>query len=193
MSDNIENHLTRTQKYTILLLSANNSQPITGKVWFQKELFLVSQNLPQLEEETEFEGSLMGPFSENANAELDQLQIEGLADLNGKIKLTSEGQKVAERLKLRTSEQTKELLSDMKSFINDLTEDEMLAFVYFSYPDMTLESIELDRIKERRTELAMSLYRKRKVSIGKAALIAGLSQEDFIRKAQANGISVFSE
>jgi predicted HTH domain antitoxin len=193
MSDNIENHLTLTQKYTILLLSANNNQPITGKVWFQKELFLVSQNLPRLEDEAEFEGSLMGPFSENADAELDHLRIEGLVELDGKIKLTQKGQEVADRLKLKTSKETFEILSDMKSFINDLTEDEMLAFVYFSYPDMTLESIELDRIRERRAEIAVSLYRKRKVSIGKAAFIAGLSQEDFIRKARANGITIFSE
>jgi predicted HTH domain antitoxin len=187
MNDNIENHLTLTQKYTVLLLGANNTEPITGKVWFQKELFLISQNLPRLEEETEFEGSLLGPFSENANAELDRLQIEGLATLDGKIKLTPKGIEAADRLKLKASKETLELVSDMKSFINDLTEDEMLAYVYFSYPDMTLESIELDRIRERRIELAMSLYRKRKVSIGKASLIAGLSQEDFIRKAQANG------
>jgi predicted HTH domain antitoxin len=193
MSDNIENHLTLTQKYTILLLSANNNQPITGKVWFQKELFLVSQNLPRLEDEAEFEGSLMGPFSENADAELDHLRIEGLVELDGKIKLTQKGQEVADRLKLKTSKETFEILSDMKSFINDLTEDEMLAFVYFSYPDMTIESIELDRIRERRAEIAVSLYRKRKVSIGKAAFIAGLSQEDFIRKARANGITIFSE
>jgi predicted HTH domain antitoxin len=193
MNDNIENHLTLTQKYIILLLSANNNEPIIGKVWFQKELFLISQNLPRLEEEAEFEGSLLGPFSENANAELDQLQIEDLAALDGKIRLTPKGIEAADRLKLKASKETLELVSDMKSFINDLTEDEMLAYVYFSYPDMTLESIILERIRKKRVEIAVSLYRKRKVSIGKAAFIAGVSQEDFIRKAQESGISVFSE
>ena len=36
----------------------------------------------------------------------------------------------------------------MKSFINDLSEDEMLAFVYFSYPQMTEESIVFEGIKQ---------------------------------------------
>jgi predicted HTH domain antitoxin len=193
MSDNIENQLTLTQKYTLLLLSANNNQPITGKVWFQKELFLVSENLPRLEKETAFEGSLMGPYSENANVELEQLRTEGLVQLNGKIKLTLEGQKVVERLKLRATEQTKAILEEMKSFINDLSEDELLAFVYFSYPKMTEESILYDEIKQKRVILAISLYAKKKVSIGRAAIIAGISQEDFITIAKENGIAVFSE
>jgi hypothetical protein len=70
MNDRIENYLTLTQKYALLLLSANTNQPITGKLWFQKELFLVSQNITRLEDETEFEGDLMGPYSEIADADL---------------------------------------------------------------------------------------------------------------------------
>jgi uncharacterized protein YwgA len=193
MNDRIENYLTLTQKYALLLLSANTSQPITGKLWFQKELFLVSQNITRLEDETEFEGDLMGPYSEIADADLEQLKIEGLVDMNGKIGLTAKGQEVANRLKLKTSKETAEIISEMKAFLNDLSQDELLGFIYFSYPNMTLESIKFDRIKAKRGEIAISLYRKKKVSLGKAAQIAGLSQEDFIKKAQANRVTVFSE
>ena len=193
MSEKIEDYLTITQKYILLLLGTNYNEPITGKVWFQKELFLVSENIPRLEQETAFEGSLMGPYSENANAELDQLRTEGLVQINGKIKLTPDGQKVVGRLKLRTTEQTKAIIEDMKSFINDLSEEEMLAFVYFSCPQMTEESIVFEDIKQKRVPLAVSLYRKKKVTLGKAALIAGICQEDFIAKARENGITVFSE
>jgi hypothetical protein len=193
MNNNIENYLTLTQKYSILLLSANRNQPITGKVWFQKELFLISQNISRLEDETEFEGSLLGPYSENADAELEQLRIEGLAELDGKIRLTAEGQEVSKSLETRASKETKEIISEMKSFLNDLSEDELLGFIYFSYPNMVIESIKFEEIKRKRVEIAISLYRKRKVSLGKAALIAGLNQEDFIKKAQANSVTVFSE
>lgn len=193
MSNNKENYLSLTQKYSILLLSANDNEPVTGKIWFQKELFLVAQNIPKLDDETEFEGSLMGPYSENADAELDQLRIEGFVELNGKIKLTQKGQEVAEKLKQKARQETKELLTDMKSFVNDLSEDEMLGFIYFSYPSMTVESIKFESINEKRVKIAISLYRKKKVSLGKAALVSGLSQEDFIKNAQANGITVFSE
>ena len=37
-------NLTETQKFTLLLLSAKNSEPIKGKLWYQKELFLLSNN-----------------------------------------------------------------------------------------------------------------------------------------------------
>jgi len=193
MSEKIIKYLTLTQKYTLLLLSANDCMPVTGKVWFQKELFLVSKNLPRLDVETEFEGSLMGPYSENADAALDQLRIEGLVECNGKIKLTDKGQNVAESLKAKATKETQELLSDMKSFFNDMTEDELLAYVYFSYPDMTIESIKFEEIKTKRVSIAICLFAKNKVSIGKAAQIAGTSQESFIKIARSNGVAVFSE
>ncbi len=193
MSNNIENYLTLTQKYSILLLNANNSEPIKGKVWFQKELFLVSENIPKLADETEFEEDLMGPLSINADAELEHLRVEQFVESNGKIRLTQKGQEVARRLEARARPETKAIISDMKSFLNDLSEDELLGFIYFTYPKMVTESIEFEEIKSKRCEIAVSLYRKKKVSIGKAAQIAGLSQEDFIRKAQANNVTVFSE
>jgi hypothetical protein len=193
MSETSQLYLTLTQKYIILLLSANNGEPIPGKLWYQKELFLISENIPRLEDETEFEGHLMGPYSDNADAELDQLRIEGLVELNGKIRLTAKGQGIADNLKSKTSETTAEIISEMKSFLNDLSEDELLGFIYFSYPQMTIESIKFEKISARRSEIALHLYRKKKVSLGKAAQIAGLSQEDFIKKAQANQVIVFSE
>jgi hypothetical protein len=190
---NVENYLTLTQKYSILLLATNDNEPLKGKIWFQKELFLVAENIQRLGDATEFEEDLMGPYSPNADAELEKLQVEGLVELSGKIRLTPEGEEVARRLEFRVSKETKEILSDMKSFINDLSEEEVLGFIYFSYPHMVTESIMLEEIKAKRCEIAVSLCRKKKVSIGKAALIAGLSQEDFINKAKANGVTVFSE
>jgi hypothetical protein len=193
MNNNIENYLTLTQKYSILLLNANNNEPITGKIWFQKELFLISENIPRLADETDFQEDLMGPLSINAAAELEHLQVEQLVELNGKIKLTQKGLEVARRLETRAKPETKAIILDMKSFLNNLPQDELLGFIYFTYPKMVTESIKFDEIKSKRGEIAVSLYRKRKVSIGKAAQIAGLSQEDFIRKAQANNVTVFSE
>ncbi len=193
MSADRENFLTLTQKYSILLLSANCNEPIRGKLWFQKELFLMSLNLERLETEAEFESDLMGPYSENADADLEQLRIEGLVEANGKIALTPKGNNLANTLKLKASKETLDLISEMKEFLNDLTEDELLGVIYFSYPEMKIESIKFQRVETKRKEVALSLFRKKKVSLGKAALIAGISEEDFIKKAQSSKISVFSE
>lgn len=188
----VEEYLSFTQKIAILLLSANLFEPIRGKLWFQKELFLVAENIPRLEEEADFEDDLLGPYSEIADGELEQLRIEVIVDKR-KLRLTPFGRKIAKLLELEVGKNLIQLISDVKSFINNLTKDELLGFIYFSYPKMKTESIEYERIKENRQPIAISLYKKRKVSLGKAADIAGLSQEEFIEKLRAKGISVFSK
>jgi len=36
--------LSEVKKNLLLLLSANFNEPVNGKLWYQKELFLVSKN-----------------------------------------------------------------------------------------------------------------------------------------------------
>lgn len=187
-----DEYLSVTQKIAILLLGANLFEPIRGKLWFQKELFLVAINIPHLEEETDFEEDLLGPYSETADDELEQLQIEGIVDKR-KLRLTPFGRKLAKLLELKASKNLLQLVSDIKSILNNLTKDELLGFIYFSYPEMRTESVEFERIKENRRPIAISLYEKGKVSLGKAAEIAGLSQEEFIETLREKGIPVFSK
>lgn len=191
-SNYADEYLSVTQKIAILLLGANLFEPIRGKLWFQKELFLVAKNIPHLEEETDFEEDLLGPYSETADDELKQLQIEGIVDKR-KLRLTPFGIKLAKLLELKASKNLLQLVSDIKSFLNNLTKDELLGFMYFSYPEMRTESVEFERIKENRRPIAIRLYEKGKVSLGKAAEIAGLSQEEFIETLREKGIPVFSK
>jgi len=185
-------HLSITQKVAILLLSAKSFQPIKGKLWFQKEFFLVAENLSQLQEETDFEEDLLGPYSEIVDEELEQLRLEGIVEKR-KLQLTPLGREIAKSLQSKVSNNFLQLVSDIKSFLNDLTEDELLGFIYFSYPYMTTESIRYKQIEENRQQIAISLYRKGKVSLGKASQIAGISQEDFIEKLREKRITIFSE
>lgn len=191
-SNYADEYLSVTQKIAILLLSANLFEPIRGKLWYQKQLFLVAKNIPHLEEETDFEEDLLGPYSEIADDELEQLQIEGIVDKR-KLRLTPFGRKLAKLLELKASKNLLQLVSDIKSFLNNLTKDELLGFMYFSYPEMRTESVEFERIKENRRLIAIRLYEKGKVSLGKAAEIAELSQEEFIETLREKGIPVFSK
>jgi len=72
-NEHVEEYLSDIQKISILLFSTNNFEPIRGKLWFQKELFLVAENIPRLQEETDFEEDLLGPYSEIARALLVRL------------------------------------------------------------------------------------------------------------------------
>ncbi|MCW4028914.1 MAG: UPF0175 family protein [Candidatus Bathyarchaeota archaeon] len=183
--------LSLTQKISILLLGGNCSEQLKGKLWFQKELFLIAQNLPELEEETDFEADFIGPYSEIADEELDHLRIEGIVDRT-KEKLTPIGEKIRERVDLEFSEDIKKFITEIKTFLNDLSRDELLGFIYYTYPKMRVESVEFERISKIRKEIAICLFRKSKVSLGKAAQIAGVIQEDFINLLHLNGIKVYS-
>lgn len=189
--NHIEDDLSLIQKVAVLLLGAEKSKPIKGKVWFQKELFLIAQNIPELEEEAEFEADFIGPYSEIADEELDHLRIEGIV-AKEKEKLTPMGEVVKTRLERKFSSDTKQFISEMKSFLNDLTKDELLGFIYYTYPKMRVESLEFDRISKIRKDIAISLFKKGKISLGKAAIIAGVTQEELIGLLHVIGIKVYS-
>nr|MDO8079348.1 UPF0175 family protein [Candidatus Freyarchaeota archaeon] len=191
IEERIMKGITDIEKYIILLAQAYNSTPIKGKLWLQKEMFLISHNLPDLEEECDYEEDLLGPFSENLDAEFEQLEKVGILEYeNNKIILTKLGKEIAP--KIEVDEKCKEMIEEIKSLLNDMTEDELLAFIYFSYPEMAGESVKFDKkIKPRRKELALSLYKKRKISLGKTAQIAGISIEELIKELKSKGITVY--
>jgi len=190
--EEIQEYLSDAQKVSILLLSSNLFEPLRGKLWYQKELFLIAKNIPQLEEEIDFEEDFLGPYSEIADSELEQLKIENIVE-KGKLRLNAYGREIAKLLASKASEKLLQLISDIKSLLNNLTNDELLGFIYFSYPEFTTESLEFERIKKNRLPIAISLFEKRKISLGKAAEIAGVSQEELIRILGDKGISVFSK
>ena len=186
-------NLTETQKYTLLLLSANNYEPVRGKLWFQKELFLLAKNSEELAEQTDFEADFMGPYSESAEEELEQLEFAKVVEKEGnKLKLTGLGRYIAEILGKNSSDEEKEMIEDFKSELNDLTEDELLGFIYFTFPDMTTESIKIEKIKPKRKNIALSLFAKSKISLGKALEIAGMNIDTFIIEAKLKGIQIYT-
>jgi predicted HTH domain antitoxin len=188
----IEDDLSITQKVSILLIGTNSFQPVRGKLWFQKELFLIAQNIRELAEEADFESDFIGPYSEIADEELEQLKREGIVSKE-KVELTPLGRDVANRLQGQIPPAMLKLISEMKRFLNNLTKEELLGFIYYSYPKMRIDSVEFAEIDKNRVQIAISLFGKRKVSLGKAALIAGMSQADFINELKATGIKVFAE
>jgi len=186
--------LTISQKYAILLLSSNNFESIKGKLWYQKELFLLAKNIENLEKLTDFEGDFIGPYSEIVDEESKQLELyEILESEDYEIKLTNFGRKIAKLLDKKIDQKEKEVIFELKSFLNDMTQDELLCFIYFTYPEMTKESIKFDKINLKKKEIALRLYKKGKISLGKASEIAEIPIENFINKLKAEGIKVYSD
>ena len=184
--------LSPLQALILLLLDANKGEPVKGKVWLQKEMFLLVHNTGKDEmiQGAQFEPHHYGPYSETIDAELDILRMMGLIEINRRISLKPMGRRLASKLRKIVSPEFLELVEEIKGNLNDLSEDELLAYIYFTFPNMTTESRVLERIKRKREGLAVSLYRKGKVSLSKAAQIAGMSVRDFIELLRKRRIPV---
>ncbi len=69
--------------------------------------------------------------------------------------------------------------------MNDLTTQEIYLFMYVTFPDQAVESVVRSKVLANRKMLARSLYRKRKISLEKAAELAGTNLESFLAEARA--------
>lgn len=174
-------------KFILLLLGAKNSESIPGPIHLQKEMYMLQNIFPELADETDYEPYLLGPYSEIVANEAEQLKSSGLIrkESDG-FKLTPDGTRAFNVLKQHySSDKEIQSIERFKEFLNDLTKDELLVFVYFSYPSpdaLEKESIEYKGLLKKRKRLAMSMYQKGKVSAQKAAQLAGVFLEDFLQE-----------
>jgi uncharacterized protein YwgA len=166
------------EKIILYALGALNGTPIRSKTKLQKLLFLVSNVFENYKDLLEFEPHFFGPYSETVDTVLDDLVSLGLVKKGGnKYSLTSEGFYIYDNL--RPKKELKYVIDDFKVFLNDLPQDELLAFIYVTYPRYTEESAKWNKIQANRKKIAVSLLRKHKVSFGKAVEISGLSSSEF--------------
>ncbi len=176
--------LNLVDKFILLLLDAKNSEPIPGPLYLQKEMYLLQNVFPELEAEINYEPYFLGPYSEIVSDEVEQLASSGLVRATaGKIKLTPEGSHIVNIIKKTSDKKVIQKIKEFKELLNDLTEDELLAFIYFTYPspdELEQESVEYKDLLPKRRMLAVSLYRKDKISAQKAAQLAGCGLEDFL-------------
>jgi predicted HTH domain antitoxin len=174
-----EKSLNKMKVLMLLLLDSREAEPVRGKLSLQKQMFVLAKNLG-IEDEALFEPHHYGPYSEVLDADLEQLTLMNLVQVDSNIRITDEGRRVAEEIKKRVEEEKLKLIDEVKEWLNDLNEEELMALVYFTFPEMATASRKLNEIIKKRTELAISLYSKGKVSLEKAAEIAGMNLLDFI-------------
>jgi Uncharacterised protein family (UPF0175). len=176
-SEEYEKNLSKIKVLILLLLDSLEGEPIRGKN-LQKQIFLLSRYFGV--ENGELYGlNRYGPYSK-VDADLEQLALMNLVHVNDEIRITEEGRKVAEKIKGKMDEKKLKLIDEVKEWLKDLNDDELTALIYFSFPEMAAESRELKRIRRKRRMLAVSLYAKGKVSLEKAADIAGMNLVNFM-------------
>lgn len=176
------------EKLLLYAIGCMQNTPIKGKIKLQKLLFLVSNVFGSLEDLLMYEPHLYGPYSEVVENVLQSLISLGLVkEVRKGYGLTEEGKKVFNSL--TPKEELVKVMNDFKEFLNDLDNDELLAFIYVSYPNYIKESVKWDELKQKRKKLAISLLKKGKISFSKAAEIAGMSSNEFDRYLKEMGVA----
>lgn len=179
--DEIADSLPHLGAAILHLLHAGGNSAVRGDVLFQKELFLIGDYIERIGEDADFVPHIFGPYSEAAEVALGELVSLGLVRRSeGGYTLTPDGVRVWEKVCSVFHTEESGAIDDFKAFLNDLSVDEVLLFIYVTYPEYTCESARLRDILEKRVPLSASLYRKGKVSLEKAAFLAGMNMESYL-------------
>lgn len=150
------------QKSVIALLLSGDDKPISSKINFQKELFILVNSFPKFKELFDFKSHMYGPYSNNAETIIES-HID-LFDIDQKgLQLTNEGKKYSEHAKRELNPSNRELLLKnihlIRKIYDKLNDQEFMFLIYntYGYTDKSDVFFDLMRDKER---IAKSLYRK---------------------------------
>lgn len=167
-----------SQRLIIYCLGALN-KPIENKVDIQKILFLTSRELPELFEDIfTFQKYKKGPYSERIDEDVAVISNSGFIE-GSHFGLSEEGYKIFEEVEKRVKDPLKTIILENKEFVNGLTEDELLTFIYVIFPEYTENSEVWEKIKTNRVKNAVSLLKKEKITAAQAAVIAGMNYYEF--------------
>jgi len=179
--EKILDKLSELDLLILALFYADMARPIKDELFFQKEMFLVVNFIKEIKSAADFIPHILGPYSEPVEISLKNLISVNLIEKNPRgYQITKFGKEIFEKSIHKISPEKIEAIEDFKKFLNDLSKDELLVFTYFSYPDMRKESAVFERVKRKRLPASISLYKKGKVSLEKAAFLSGLPMEKFI-------------
>ena len=191
MKNKILNECGEIQKHIILAAHLNN-EPIRGNIKLQKIMFLLSDAIEDIRDDCSYDADMYGPYSEIVEYELGDLTEMGvLRHSDSKIETTPMGEDIANELIKKERQEIVDLLSKYKTFLNDLTVKEVLAYVYSAYPAMTDASIVIEKMMPNMEDHIMSLVKKQKISSQRVAELLNISHRHAIKKISERNIKIF--
>ena len=156
-------------------------------------MYLLADRIEEVKEQTSYEPDMLGPYSEVIDEESNYLKDIGIFNATeGQISLTDQGIEVANEIEKKEKPEIKELISDFKQFLNNLTSSELLCYVYSAYPEMTEESVEYNRLLPIMEDTILNLVKKQKISMGRAAELLNKKHDYVINRMKEKGIKVLS-
>ena len=181
-----DDSVPQEEKYLYLLLFAPGytckfNEPIKGTTWLHKHIHVLSKAIP--ESGFEFEKHNFGIYSPsleiilNQNITSDyicQTRTERAFDKRP-IELTKDGIRIARTFWKELNPNEQEIISKLKSFLNEMNYWELIGFSYSTFPETTDHSQIMSKFREKRLPVAVSLFVKQKISLKKAASMSGMS------------------
>ena len=169
----------------VLYAIGSGGIPINSLVNLQKVIFLCCRSLPEiLGESFRFEAHKKGPYCSDIDETVLDLSSSGL--LNSKdLTLSVRGEDIYEVVSEGVREPLKSTIDYWKEFQQGLTEEELLTFVYSTYPDTVRNSEVIDKIKRNLRKNTVSLVAKDKISVGRGSEMLDMDYiqfEDLLRK-----------
>ena len=169
---------------SILLLLGSKKLESISLTHMHLEIYLLEKVLPKLA--TELNYSNFKSYSNIINNKMtDLLENNLVIKQKNKFELTTKGKQTHNNIKEDTTLKEIKLVNNFKELLNDLSVDELWALTYFSHPELDIEPIRRKKIIKDRKKLAFSMYYKEKLSVSKAAHIAGEYLGDFIKQIKS--------
>ena len=179
--ETLKEEFTLLEKIILVLLYLNRNNQKINNLRLTKMIFLISYDIKELGEELDFKIYKTEIYDQNINDILDGLKQDGFIKIKNKyIVLTEKGIEEAEKIFKEFSKKEIDILEEVLDLFDGTTNDEILAVFYFKVPGFSELSSPLPKIIKNRKKLAISLYRKGKISIGAASEIAGMNIKDFM-------------
>jgi hypothetical protein len=139
--------------------------------------------------EIDFSNYKLGGVSFELDENRENLLEYELIEQNDKwFTLTSEGENAANELREIISQPEYTCLVNAKQQLNDMTDDEMLFFMYKSIPETQKFSTEFERLGKKNRLLIDCLFAKRKIDVATAAKWMEISELDFVKLHAKKGI-----
>lgn len=189
LEDRIPGGCSEIQKHVVLLARANGGEPVRGSSKLQQMMFMVSY-MRQAVGEYGFEAGERGPYSETVGEEARRLAGVGVLHGRDEISLTGTGRRLAEKLAESEYGETVAAISRYKEMLNDLTAEEVLAYVYAAHPAMATGSPARRGIERDIEKHVMSMLKKEKITLERASELMGRDIPYVMKQAVKMGIPV---
>ncbi len=166
----------------------------------QKILYLFNKYDKSLSESIKFEPHLKGAYSEEISLSITKQINNGLFEskphpFSDRLLIPTEDGEIflkfiKDNINGMIPKKSRELFDSILDFVDNLSDEEFLIYIYTLYPRDTVHSELKSELLNRRIDLALSMYRKGKISLTMASKIAGLPINKLIEIMRKKGIRI---